>query len=111
MRNINYTITAANLNTGTEQETDIEITENGNLMRADQILINNVTGASLGYIILENDAEKTNRVANPTHYDFVPLETGKNYFNLDTPKYIIIKKLSGTASADLEMYCINYQYK
>ncbi len=108
MRIKKYTITQADLNTGTEQSTDVTLQE-VNLLRPDQMLAINNTGANLGYILLENDTEINNRIDYPSHYDFLPLSSGETYFDIPTPQYIIIKVLSGTASDDLIFYAINHR--
>jgi len=112
MKNKKFTIATADLNSGTEQVVDIELTlNNGTVLKPDQVLIDNGTGGTVGYLVLEDDNEKDveRDVLYPTYYDFVPLVADENYFDISTPKYLVLKKLAGTVSADLDIWCINYR--
>lgn len=107
-----YTISVANLNTGSEFSNDITISAptGGYVSYPQDIMFVNNTNAVLGVIYLSSDDEIIERTNNPTLYDFLPLDTGRSVGSLPSHiKYVIIKKLSGTASSsDLDFYTINY---
>jgi hypothetical protein len=112
MKCVKNTITSTNLNTGNVQEIDTSLTtEIGVVKIPSEILIVNNTGANLGLIFLDSDAEKAVWTANPSMFDYLPIVSGKSAGILPTSiKYIEIKLLSGSCSSNLDIYVFNYIY-
>ena len=104
------TVTNAQLTAGTEIEIAVKLTDENGIDRIpSEILFVNGTGAGVGVVYLDSDAEKTIKTDNPTMFDFLPLDTGRTNGVLPTSiEYIIVKKLSGTVTEDLTFYLMNY---
>ena len=110
MKSVKKTITAANLDTGNEQQIVAEIINNqNNREHPQEMLVINNTGATIGLLYIQSDEENTERQANDQFHDFIPLDTGRSSGILPAQlKYIYAKKLDGTASTDLDLYLTSY---
>ena len=112
MKCVKHTITLANLNGGTAQEIDLSLTDEKSIDRIpSEMMVNNATGATIGIVFLDSDAEKTVMTANPTMFDYIPLNPGVSSSVLPASvKYLEIKLLAGVAVANLDIYSFNYIY-
>lgn len=110
MKCVKHTISSANLNTGTAQEIDLALTDEKGIVRipSEMVIVNN-TGATIGIVFLDSASEKTVMTANPTMFDYIPLNPGTSASTLPASiKYLEIKLLSGVASTALDIYTCNY---
>lgn len=124
MRNRNFTVTSTNIETGNVQlidnipigETISPVNNNDNnpiyYYYPKQLLIKNITGAEIGFNVFENTEEYNNYLASATNYQLIRIANNVTYEFKDLPKTekIIIQKISGTASANLIVQCINYRH-
>jgi len=124
MKNRNFTVTSANIETGNPQlidsipisETISPVNNNDNnpiyYYYPKQLLIKNVTGAEIGFNIFESLAEYNEYLASATNYQLIRIPNNITYEFKDLPKTekIVIQKISGTASANLIVQCINYRH-
>jgi hypothetical protein len=112
MKVTKHTIAAATIEIGDEISTDVRITDlvdsSKNRLPSNLVVVNN-TAAEIGIMYIDDDEELAVKAANPTEYEFLPLDTGKSVGLLPSSiQYIIIKKLSGTAAGDLILYPHNF---
>ena len=124
MRNRNFTVTSANIESGNVQlidnipigETISPVNNNDNnpiyYYYPKQLLIKNATGAEIGFNVFESTAEYNDYLASGTYYQLIRIPNSTTYEFKDLPKTekIIIQKISGTASSNLIVQCINYRH-
>ena len=112
MKSVKKSVTLANLNTGNAQEIDLKITDEQGIDKVPmELVIVNDTGCDLGIVYIANATEKALYTSTPAYFDFIPIDSGRLSSILPASiRYIYVKKLSGTASADLDLYCLNYVY-
>lgn len=124
MRNRNFTVTSANIETGNVQlvdsipigETISPVQNNDNnpvtYYYPKDILIRNSTGAEIGINLFENTTEYNLFVASDTNYQLIRIPNNTTYEIKNIPKTekIVIKKISGTATSNLLIQCINYRH-
>ena len=124
MRNRNFTVTSTNIETGNVQlidsipigETITPVNNNDNnpifYYYPKELLIKNATGAEIGFNIFESTEEYNSYLASGTNYQLIRIANATTYSFKDLPKTekIVIQKISGTASANLIVQCINYRH-
>jgi hypothetical protein len=124
MRNRNFTVTSANIESGNVQlidnipigETITPVNNNDNnpiyYYYPKQLLIKNVTGAEIGFNVFESTAEYNDYLTSNTNYQLIRIANNTTYEFKSLPKTekIVIQKISGTASSNLIVQCINYKH-
>lgn len=124
MRNRNFTVTSANIEGGTAQlvdnipigETISPVQNNDNnpifYYYPKQLIIKNVTGAEIGFNVFESTEEYNAYLVSATNYQLIRIANNTTYEFKDLPKTekIVIQKISGTASSNLLIQCINYRH-
>lgn len=113
MKSKKYTVTSVSLNTGNAQEVELILVDENSIERIpDEIVIENNSGCEVGIVYLDNDAEKTLFTSTPAYFDYIPLDGGKTSSVLPTSiQYMEIKKLSGTATGNINIYGLSYVRK
>jgi hypothetical protein len=107
------TITIDQLNNNVYTEVDCLFTDSlGNSYYPSSIFIENVTNCDLGILFISDTEEKVEITKYSDYYEY--LEVPSNKSTVDLPlanQFIRIKKVSGTAIADLIFYTYNYSTK
>lgn len=120
MKNLDFTVTSVQLNTTTDVEVDVAMTitkylptggSTNSVLYPTQLYIPNTSGANVLFNIFEDVNEYNEYVADSTNFIFLPILDGNALSNSDVTKFykIIVRGESATATADLKIYCINYQ--
>ena len=114
MKSIKKTVTTTNLNTGVAQAVTVYIAQNEENLEeyANEVVFVNNTGATIGILYLQTDDEVTLRDNYNQFYDFIPLDTGRSTGAIPhLTKYIYVKLLAGTATANLDFYLLSHTVK
>jgi hypothetical protein len=120
MKNLKFTVTSVQLNTTSDVEVDVTMTitkylptggSTNSYLYPIQLYIPNTTGTNVLFNIFEDEDEYNEYVSDPTNFVFLPILDGNALSNSDVTKFykIIVRGETATASADLEIFCINYQ--
>lgn len=120
MRNLKFTVTAAQLNALTPVVVDTVLSETTYTPTGDsttahfyplQLYIPNNSGTDILFNTFESLEEYNAYVADPTNYQLLPVLNGNALSNSDVPQLyrLIIQGATATATQDLIIYCINYQ--
>jgi len=110
MKTIKQTITSGVFNTTNETKIEVSITdETGRVLYPQEILFVNDTDAAIGVLYIQNDEELADKNKYPDWYQYVSLDANRSNGLLPANlKYIFVKKLSGTATGNLDFYLISY---
>jgi hypothetical protein len=120
MRNLKFTVTAAQLNALTPVVVDVVLSETtytptGASTVANyyplQLYIPNNSGTDIEFNTFESLEEYNEYVADPTNFQFLPVLNGNALSNSDVPQLyrVLVQGVTATAVQDLTIYCINYQ--
>jgi hypothetical protein len=118
----NFTITSANLQTGSIQLiNDVPLTEtvtppqnNDNnpiiFYYPKQLLIRNNTGCEIGFNAFSSNEEYAEYQRDTTNFQLIRIPNNISYeCYLHKTEKIIVQKISGTASSNLIVQCMNYR--
>jgi len=121
MKNRVFNVTKESINTGDDVvinsvpieytlETYAQDNNKKNYYYPKELIIPNYTGASIGFNLFSSQAEYDEYLADSTYFDLIRVFDSSTYTSIKLPKVekILIKKLSGTASYDLIVECVNY---
>lgn len=121
MKSKTFTVTTANINAGTNQTIDpeISIVISGTVpdtihLFPSKMKIVNSTGRNVEFVIISNTTELTEFTADPTNYGFqiIPNATTEQILNLPMPYRFIVRGLgAGTATSDLRIDFSGYTVK
>lgn len=106
MRSQTFTITAANINSGTLQQLDVTITQDdGDFLSPRELQIINDTGANVEFTILANEEEIDAFNAGSTEFAFLYLPTNFSINNTQLPRTIrvLVRRVSGSATKNLRI--------
>lgn len=112
MKSLKFTATAAEINAGTEKKIDVRLlnSENNVNMVPNSVFFQDLSGCVTGVLFIDNDTEDAKRLVTPTEYEFIPVSIlSQPAFRIPSSvKFIAVKKISGTATGDLNIFCHNY---
>jgi hypothetical protein len=104
-----FTMTTAQINAGTVVQFDLSYTDTaGYIYYPKAIQYTNNTNAVIEFLYLANSDEVKELTTIPLYYEYLQLPTGNSIADLPVTQYLNLKKLSGTAIADLTFYAYNY---
>jgi hypothetical protein len=110
MKQIKETALQATIEAGGNIAIDVVITDENSVKKSPQeIVIDNNSGCIIGVVYLDGADEVEVFTAHPEWYDYIPLVAGRSTAILPSSlKYIYLKKLSGTATGNIDLYLKNY---
>lgn len=121
MKNRIFTVTASQLNSGNpivinnipiEYTIDTYSQDNNkkNYYYPKELIIPNYSGRTIGFNLFSSEAEYNEYLTDSTYFDLIRVFNNSTYTSLKIPKVekIVIVGITGTASYDLIVECINY---
>lgn len=105
-----YTVTSTDLNAEDYIEIDLSYTDtkDTHLYLPKALKFINSTSATIGFLYLATDTEKTEASKIPDWYEYLELPSGASTVDIPKTLYLRVSKTAGTASGNLTIYGINY---